>query len=108
MVDVFVIEKSAAKRRYAEELGASEFIHTEKTDVRKAILDRTGGMGVDFAFECVGAQAALQTALAVTRPEKLAELLQTEAAAYRLAVGRANKMEIGQRLRARQCRRGLE
>jgi (R,R)-butanediol dehydrogenase/meso-butanediol dehydrogenase/diacetyl reductase len=68
VVDVFVIEKSVAKRRYAEESGASEFIHAENTDVRHAILNRTGGMGVDFAFECVGAQAALQTAISVTRP----------------------------------------
>ena len=66
--DVFVIEKSAAKRKYAEELGASEFIHTEKTDVQKTILERTGGMGVDYAFECVGSRSALQTAMAVTRP----------------------------------------
>jgi (R,R)-butanediol dehydrogenase/meso-butanediol dehydrogenase/diacetyl reductase len=68
IVDVYVIEKSAAKRKYAEELGATEFIHTEKSDVRKTVLERTGGMGVDFAFECVGSQAALQTALSVTRP----------------------------------------
>ena len=67
-VDVYVIEKSAAKRRFAEELGASEFIHTESSDVQKAVLERNGGMGVDFAFECVGSEAGLQTALAVTRP----------------------------------------
>jgi (R,R)-butanediol dehydrogenase/meso-butanediol dehydrogenase/diacetyl reductase len=67
-LDVYVIEKSVAKQRYAEELGASVFLHTENTDVRQAILDRTHGMGVDFAFECVGTRSALETALAVTRP----------------------------------------
>ncbi len=68
VVDVYVIEKSAAKRRFAEELGASEFIQADQSDSRQVILDRTGGLGVDFAFECVGSGAALQTALAVTRP----------------------------------------
>jgi (R,R)-butanediol dehydrogenase/meso-butanediol dehydrogenase/diacetyl reductase len=68
VVDVFVIEKSAAKRRFAEDMGAIEFLCTEETDVRKTILERTGGMGVDFAFECVGSGGALQTALSVTRP----------------------------------------
>lgn len=68
VVDVYVIEKSPAKRRFAEELGASEFIQVDQSDARRVILDRTGGMGVDFAFECVGSEAALHTALTVTRP----------------------------------------
>jgi (R,R)-butanediol dehydrogenase / meso-butanediol dehydrogenase / diacetyl reductase len=68
VVDVYVIEKSLAKQRFAEEMGASEFIHNERSDVRQVILDRTGGMGVDYAFECVGSGPALGTAIAVTRP----------------------------------------
>jgi (R,R)-butanediol dehydrogenase/meso-butanediol dehydrogenase/diacetyl reductase len=68
VLDVYVIEKSLAKQRFAEEMGASAFIHTEQSDVRQAILDRTGGMGVDYAFECVGSGPALVTAIAVTRP----------------------------------------
>ena len=68
VIDVYVIEKSSAKRRFAEELGATEFIHTEQSDPRQVVLERTGGMGVDFAFECVGSRPALETALSVTRP----------------------------------------
>jgi (R,R)-butanediol dehydrogenase/meso-butanediol dehydrogenase/diacetyl reductase len=68
VVDVYVIEKSAAKRRFAEESGASEFIQADRSDARQVILDRTGGMGVDFTFECVGSGAALHTALTLTRP----------------------------------------
>jgi (R,R)-butanediol dehydrogenase/meso-butanediol dehydrogenase/diacetyl reductase len=68
VVDVFVIERSEAKRRYAEELGASEFIHAGRYDPKEAIFGRTGGIGVDFAFECVGSGTALESALAVTRP----------------------------------------
>lgn len=68
VLDVYVIEKSAAKQRFAEELGASRFIPTEQSDARQVILDLTKGMGVDFAFECVGSGPALETALSVTRP----------------------------------------
>jgi (R,R)-butanediol dehydrogenase / meso-butanediol dehydrogenase / diacetyl reductase len=68
VVDTFVIEKSPAKREFAEKLGATEFICTGDADPRETVLDRTGGMGVDFAFECVGSGVALQTALNVTRP----------------------------------------
>jgi threonine dehydrogenase-like Zn-dependent dehydrogenase len=68
VVDVYVIERYAAKRRFAEELGACEFIHAEQADPRQVVLDRTGGLGVDFAFECVGSGSALDIALSVTRP----------------------------------------
>ena len=68
VLDVYVIEKSAAKQRFAEALGASEFIHTPQADARQRIVDLTRGMGVDFAFECVGAGLALETAISVTRP----------------------------------------
>ena len=68
VLDVYVVEKSSAKQRYAEELGATEFIHTERADPRQVILERTNGMGVDVAFECVGSGPALETALSVTRP----------------------------------------
>ena len=68
VVDVFVIEKSSAKRKFAEDLGASAFIQAEISDPRHAISDLTDGMGVDYTFECVGSGAALATALSVTRP----------------------------------------
>jgi (R,R)-butanediol dehydrogenase/meso-butanediol dehydrogenase/diacetyl reductase len=68
VIDVYVIEKSSAKRQFAEHLGASAFIHSETSDPRQIISDLTGGIGVDYAFECVGAGSALQVALDITRP----------------------------------------
>jgi (R,R)-butanediol dehydrogenase / meso-butanediol dehydrogenase / diacetyl reductase len=68
VTDAFVIEKSPAKKKFAEDMGASAFIQAEVTDPRQAILDLTGGMGADYTFECVGSEAALATALNVTRP----------------------------------------
>jgi (R,R)-butanediol dehydrogenase/meso-butanediol dehydrogenase/diacetyl reductase len=68
VMDVYVIERSSAKRKFAEDLGASAFIHSEIADPRQAILQLTGGMGADYTFECVGSSSALHTALSVTRP----------------------------------------
>jgi (R,R)-butanediol dehydrogenase / meso-butanediol dehydrogenase / diacetyl reductase len=68
VMDVFVIEKSPAKRKFAEDLGASAFIHAENSDPRELISHLTNGLGVDCAFECVGSGGALRTALSVTRP----------------------------------------
>ena len=63
-----MIERSSAKRKFAEDLGASAFIHSEIADPRQVILQLTGGMGADYTFECVGSGSALHTALSVTRP----------------------------------------
>jgi (R,R)-butanediol dehydrogenase / meso-butanediol dehydrogenase / diacetyl reductase len=68
VTDVYVIEKSPAKRKFAEELGASAFIRADISDARQVISELTNGVGVDYTFECVGSEAALRTALSVTRP----------------------------------------
>jgi (R,R)-butanediol dehydrogenase / meso-butanediol dehydrogenase / diacetyl reductase len=68
VIDVYVIERSPAKRHFAEQLGASAFIESEVLDPLQVISDLTGGIGVDYAFECVGTGSALRTALDVTRP----------------------------------------
>lgn len=68
VVEVYVIEKLSAKRKFAEQLGATEFIDVLHGAPEKVILDRTRSMGVDFAFECVGSGSALETALSLTRP----------------------------------------
>ena len=68
VLDVYVIEKSSAKRQFAEEFGASAFIHSEDSAASKAVADLTAGTGVDYSFECVGSGSALKTALDVTRP----------------------------------------
>jgi (R,R)-butanediol dehydrogenase/meso-butanediol dehydrogenase/diacetyl reductase len=66
--EVYVIEKYSSKRRFAEQLGATEFIDVQQADPLQVILERTNGLGVDVAFECVGSGQAIETALSVTRP----------------------------------------
>jgi (R,R)-butanediol dehydrogenase/meso-butanediol dehydrogenase/diacetyl reductase len=64
--DVFVVEKCEAKRKFADQFGASAFINSERTDPQAAILDLTGGMGVDATFECVGVEASFRLAVQLT------------------------------------------
>jgi len=65
--EVFVVEKSEAKRRFSEALGVSAFINSDQTDPVTAIRELTDGLGADIAFECVGAAGAMATAATVTR-----------------------------------------
>jgi len=64
--EVFVIERSESKRKFCEDLGGHFFNSSTDSSFRGEILDRTQGRGVDLAFECAGAAAALQTAVDVT------------------------------------------
>src|SRR6201996_383050 len=68
VMDVYVIERSPAKQKFAEDLGASAFIHSDVDDPAKVIRQLTNGVGADYTFECVGSHSALKTALDVTRP----------------------------------------
>lgn len=51
----------------AGRLGATEVLNASDVDVEAAIMDLTGGRGVDVAIECAGAVPTIQMALRVTR-----------------------------------------
>lgn len=65
--NVFVFETCGVKRKLAARLGASKTIDAADIDGMKVVRDLTDGLGVDCAFECVGAAAALETAVRATR-----------------------------------------
>jgi (R,R)-butanediol dehydrogenase / meso-butanediol dehydrogenase / diacetyl reductase len=64
--DVYLIEKCEAKRRFADQFGASAFINSEHTDPQAAILGLTEGAGVDTTFECVGVESSFRLAVQLT------------------------------------------
>ena len=64
--EVFVVEPIESRRELARQLGASEVFDPASCDVVKEIAKRTNGLRVDVAFECVGSQSALDTAIRVT------------------------------------------
>lgn len=63
---VVVVEPMKARREIAMETGAAAAIDPTETDAGKAIGALTGGLRADIAFDCVGNQAAFDTAVRVT------------------------------------------
>jgi len=51
----------------AGKLGATEVLNAAEVDVEAAIMDLTGGRGVDVAIECAGTVPTIQMAMRVTR-----------------------------------------
>jgi L-iditol 2-dehydrogenase len=65
--DVIAIDLDDDRLRLAAELGATATFNGAKLDAVAAVLERTGGKGVDVALEVVGAAKPLATAIACTR-----------------------------------------
>jgi L-iditol 2-dehydrogenase len=62
-----VSDLEAGRLELAAKLGATDTIDASARDAEEAIMELTGGRGVDVAFECAGAVPTLQMALRVTR-----------------------------------------
>jgi (R,R)-butanediol dehydrogenase/meso-butanediol dehydrogenase/diacetyl reductase len=65
--EIYVSEPMKARRELAKQLGATEVFDPTTVDVKKEVLERTHGIGVDVAFECVGYEPALNSCIDVTR-----------------------------------------
>ena len=63
---IYIIDQNKRKLALAEKFGAVP-INFTKTDPVKAVLEATGGKGVDCSFEAVGITQSVQTAMAVTK-----------------------------------------
>ncbi|WP_329110371.1 zinc-binding dehydrogenase [Micromonospora sp. NBC_01699] len=63
---VIAVDLSEAKRDLALAAGATDFLRSDDT-LNKAVRTRTGGRGVDHAFECVGRAATIRLAWRATR-----------------------------------------
>ena len=64
---IIMTDLSPHRLEMAEELGADLTINVNERDPAQAILDYTGGIGVDCAFEAVGITPAVQQAHKITR-----------------------------------------
>ncbi|MFI7606540.1 alcohol dehydrogenase catalytic domain-containing protein [Micromonospora sp. NPDC049366] len=63
---VLAVDVSPAKAPLALAAGATEFLLADDT-LSRAVRERTGGRGVDHAFECVGRGATIRTAWRAAR-----------------------------------------
>jgi L-iditol 2-dehydrogenase len=65
--EVIAIDLDDDRLRLAAELGATATINTAKCDAVAAVLERTGGRGVDVAMEVVGSAKPLAAAIGCVR-----------------------------------------
>jgi len=64
---VYVSEPNPRRAQRARDLGVSDVLDPSATDVAEELRERTRGVGVDVALECVGNGAALDACVRATR-----------------------------------------
>ncbi len=64
---VYASDLSESRLAVARELGADEVFPAKAGGLREAMLERTGGEGVDVVMECVGIGATVQSAIDCVR-----------------------------------------
>jgi S-(hydroxymethyl)glutathione dehydrogenase/alcohol dehydrogenase len=62
------VDPLPARREQATGFGATDVLDPTTGDVPAAVLDLTGGVGVDHAFEAVGRSSLTELCIAATRP----------------------------------------
>ncbi len=92
---IIVVDTSADKRRTALELGATHAVDAKDRDLVKTILDLSGGTGVSAAFDFVGSQPTLDTAIATTRTLGKVYQVGLAGGTARLKVLENSRFEVG-------------
>lgn len=65
---VIAFSRNPARQELAGSFGATDILAERGNAATEAVLERTDGVGVDAALECVGTGQSLGTALAIARP----------------------------------------
>ncbi len=65
---VFAVETVPHRQELAKQFGADVVVDFKTQDPVEAILDSTGGLGVDSAIEALGLQASFESCIKATRP----------------------------------------
>jgi alcohol dehydrogenase len=65
---IIVVDGLPERLDMARRLGADDVVNFRETDAVEAIMELTGGRGVDVAIEALGLQSTFESALRVVRP----------------------------------------
>jgi threonine dehydrogenase-like Zn-dependent dehydrogenase len=65
---IVALSRHADRQQVARAFGATDIVDGRGEEANQAVLDLTGGIGVDAALECVGTQQSIDTAAAIARP----------------------------------------
>ncbi|MDO8189082.1 zinc-dependent alcohol dehydrogenase family protein [Conexibacter sp. JD483] len=65
---IVALSRHPERQALAREFGATDVVAARGEEAVAALLELTGGVGVDAAMECVGTGQAMETAIAIARP----------------------------------------
>jgi len=65
---IVALSRHPRRQELARAFGATDVVPARGEEAEQAVLDLTGGIGVDAALECVGTEQSVATAFAVARP----------------------------------------
>jgi threonine dehydrogenase-like Zn-dependent dehydrogenase len=65
---VIALSRNPARQEVARDFGATDVVAERGEAATEAVMELTGGVGVDATLECVGTGQAMQTALSIARP----------------------------------------
>ena len=65
---IIALSRHTSRQEIARTFGATDIVDGRGDEATAAVLELTGGVGVDAALECVGTGQAMQTALSIARP----------------------------------------
>jgi threonine dehydrogenase-like Zn-dependent dehydrogenase len=65
---VIALSRHPDRQCVAKEFGATDIIEARGDAADEAVMELTGGIGVDAALECVGTTQSIDTAFAIARP----------------------------------------
>lgn len=98
---------SQEKARLVRQLGADHPILYKQTDAVKAVLDWTGGEGVDLAFDTVGGKTFYETVPAVKVYGDLVTILEPDPSLGNLKMARSRNLRISLELMLTPMLQGL-
>ena len=65
---IIALSRHTDRQGVARQFGATDIVEARGKEATEAVLELTGGTGVDAALECVGTQQSIETAAAIARP----------------------------------------
>jgi threonine dehydrogenase-like Zn-dependent dehydrogenase len=65
---IIVSEPTTLRRQTATKQGATHVLDSTSTSIPERVLELTGGVGVDIAFDAAGVQVTMDAAIASVRP----------------------------------------
>lgn len=64
---IITLSRNPARQAVAKEFGATDIVEERGDEAIAAVLELTGGVGVDAALECVGTDQSIETCVGVVR-----------------------------------------